>query len=196
LNILHVPEGVDLQTAADDAEDVILHTAVNSDSLTEAKRILKNCFQALILDTEEHSILAIPEFLRNPLYRMKVVKRIKGKDPYVYREIRGWGDEPINNEAILNRIDPLLRNTTMRRMYGQKDWTFNIRKYMDQGFLVFIDTLGLNREGMKVMVGNLINQYHQIAKSRPKGAKHHFMLIDNLPFGADSNHCKDYRRGS
>jgi hypothetical protein len=178
LNILHVPAGADIQTAADDAADVILHTTGNSDSLTEAKRILKNCIQALILDNEEHSILAIPEFLRDPVFRMGVLKRIKGKDPYVFREIMGWGDEPVENEAILNRIDPLLRNMTMRRMFGQKEWTFNIRKYMDKGYLVFVDALGLSPEGMKVTVGNLINQYHQVAKSRAKGSKYHFMMID------------------
>ncbi len=177
LNILHVPKGVDIQTAADNAADVILYT-FNSDNLTEAKRILKNCIQALILDKEDHSILAIPEFLRNPLFRKTVIKRIKGKDSYVYREIKGWGNDPIENDAILNRIDPLLRNTTMRRMYGQKDWTFDIPTYMNKGFLVFIDTLGLNPEGMKVTVGNLVNQYHMTAKSRPKSSKYHFMLID------------------
>ncbi|WP_156877874.1 hypothetical protein [Shimazuella kribbensis] len=177
LNILHVPKGVDIQTAADNAADVILYTA-NSDNLTEAKRILKNCIQALILDKEEHSILAIPEFLRNPAFRKTVIKRIKGKDPYVYREIRGWGDDPIDNDAILNRIDPLLRNITMRRMYGQKEWTFDISTYMNKGYLVFIDTLGLSQEGIKVTVGNLVNQYHMTAKSRTKGSKYHFMLID------------------
>jgi hypothetical protein len=178
LNLLHVPSGTDFQTAADDAADVILHAAGSGDSLTEAKRILKNTIQALMMDTVKHSILAIPEFLRNPDFRFRVNNRIKNKDLYVYREIEGWGDEPIESDAILNRIDPLLRNKTMRRMYAQKDFTFDIRKYMDEGCLIFIDTLGLSPEGMRITVGNLINQYHQIAKKRPKGSKYHFMLVD------------------
>ncbi|SDY87309.1 hypothetical protein [Thermoactinomyces sp. DSM 45892] len=178
LNILHVPRGVDFQTAADDAADVILHSLGSGDSLTEAKRILKNTIQALIMDSKKHSILAIPEFLRSPKFRSDVLKRIKGKDSYVYREILAWGDEEIENEAILNRIDPLLRNTSMRRMFGQKEWTFDIRRYMDEGCFTFINTLGMSTEGMRVVVGNLVNQYHQTAKSRPKGSKYHFMLVD------------------
>jgi hypothetical protein len=178
LNILHIRKGTDFQTAADDAADVILHTAGSGDNLTEAKRILKSTIQALMMDTVKHSIVAIPEFLRNPDFRYRVIRRIKKKDMYIYREIEGWGDEPIENDAILNRIDPLLRNLTMRRMYAQKDWTFDIRKYMDEGYLIFIDTLGMNSEGMKITVGNLINQYHQTSQKRPKGSRHHFMFID------------------
>jgi hypothetical protein len=81
-------------------------------------------------------------------------------------------------EPILNRLDPLLKNPAIRRLYCQLKWTLDVRRYMDEVHIVLIDILGLNNFNIKTTVGHLIHVYHNTAKQRPIGSKIHLMMID------------------
>jgi len=180
LNLLHKTAGVPLNEVAESAAEVILSTVPNSDSLSRTKRLLSMAIQALLEDDQVHTILGIEELFRNEQFRNRVIAKVK--DPYVKRfwknvqlQDKEFKDEV---EPILNRLDPLLKNPVMRRLYCQLEWTLDVRRYMDEGHIVLIDILGLNPFHIKTTVGHLIHVYHNTAKQRSIGSKIHLMMID------------------
>ncbi|RAL21923.1 replication-relaxation family protein [Thermoflavimicrobium daqui] len=178
LNLLYKTKGHSLEKVAKYTAEVILGTA-KSDNLTQSKRLLQMAIWALLEDTEQHTILGIEDLFTNSKFRKKVLQNIK--DPYVKRfwdSIDDDKDYKSKIEAILNRLDPLLSNKSMRRMYCQFEMALDIRKYMDDGCIVFVDILGMSDQEIKIIVGHMITQYHLVAQKRPIGSKHHIMMID------------------
>lgn len=180
LNLLHKTAGVPLNEVAESAAEVILSTVPNSESLSRTKRLLSMAIQTLLEDEQIHTILGIEELFRNEQFRNRVIAKVK--DPYVQRF---WKNVQLQDkefkeevEPILNRLDPLLKNPAMRRLYCQLEWALDVRRYMDEGHIVLIDILGLNPFHVKTTVGHLIHVYHNTAKQRPIGSKIHLMMID------------------
>ncbi|GGE28677.1 hypothetical protein GCM10011571_33490 [Marinithermofilum abyssi] len=177
LNLLHKTEGYPLEQVAKQAAELILSTA-NSTNLTRTKRYLAKAIQTLLEDDQPHNILGIEDLFRNPDFRAKVTAKVK--DPTLKRFWDNLEDKEFNEEVepILNRLDPLISDKTARRIFCQMEMALNIRKYMDDGYWVFINILGMEESTIKTVVGHLINLYHTTAKKRPKGARKHYLLID------------------
>ncbi|MCH5585685.1 DUF87 domain-containing protein [Shimazuella sp. AN120528] len=178
LNLLANPNEIPIDQIAEQIAEVLLHKHGKSESLTRMKRLLTLAVHSLMEHDERHTILCVDEFFRDPTFRTKIVQ--KGKDPYVKRFWTKLDQQELKREVegILNHIDPLLQDPTMRRMYLQKEMTLDINKYLNEGHLVFFDLDGMKDHELKVTVGQLVNHYYQAAIKRPVGAKFHLMMID------------------
>lgn len=177
LNLLHHPEGYTINQIAEQTAEVILHKFGQNESIVRSKRLLSMAIHSLLEDKEKHTILGIDDLFRNETFRQQVLQN--GKDPYVQRFWSKIGErEKREMELLLNRIEPLLQDPTLRRMFLQKEMALEIEKYMDEGHLVFFDLLGMKDHEIKVTVGQLVNQYYLIAKKRSFGSKFHLMMIE------------------
>lgn len=177
LNLLHRPEGYTINQIAEQVAEVILHRFGENESIVRSKRLLSMAVHSLLEDKEKHTILGIDDLFRNESFRQKVLEN--GKDPYVKRFWSKIGErEKREMELLLNRIEPLLQDPTLRRMFLQKEMALEIEKYMNEGHLVFFDLLGMKDHEIKVTVGQLVNQYYLYAKRRSFGSKFHLMLIE------------------
>lgn len=179
MNLLHKPKGVSASQVAQNAAEVILGTTGSSSSLTQSKRLLQMALQALLEDEQPHTILGIEEMFRNPAFRAKVLMHVK--DPYVKRQ---WDAVPDDEDlgthigAILNRLDPLLSDQTMRRLFCQPKMNLDIRKYMDDGCLVLININNMTKNQVRIVGNHLVNQYYYTAKQRPPSSKLHMLMVD------------------
>lgn len=178
LNLLAKPLAGPIDEMAEQIAEVILHKHGKGDSWTRMKRLLTLAIHSLMEHDESHTILCLDEFFRDPVFRAKIVAQ--GKDPYVKRFWTKLDQQESKREVegILNHIDPLLQDPTMRRMYLQKEMKLDVNRYMNEGHLVFIDLLGMKDHELKVTVGHFVNHYYQAAIKRPVGAKFHLMMID------------------
>jgi hypothetical protein len=134
--------------------------------------------QSLLEDSRTHTILGIDDMFRNEKFRSSVLQNVQ--DPYVKRFWANYDAKEMKQDVdpVLHRIDRLLQNPMMRRLFCQKEMSLDIRRYMDEGHIVLIDTYGLKDYDIQVTVGHLLNQYHQTAKRREPGTKFHLMMID------------------
>ena len=177
LNLLHRPKGYTINQIAEQVAEVILHKFGENESIVRSKRLLSMAVHSLLEDKEKHTILGIDDLFRNESFRQKVLEN--GKDPYVKRFWSKIGErEKREMELLLNRIEPMLQDPTLRRMFLQKEMALEIDKYMNEGHLVFFDLFGMKDNEIKVTVGQLINQYYLYAKKRSFGSKFHLMLIE------------------
>jgi hypothetical protein len=178
LNLLAKPVDIPVDQMAEQIAKVILHKHGKNESFTRMQRLLTLAIHSLIDHDEQHTILSLDEFFRDLDFRAKIVQ--KGKDPYVKRFWTKLDQQEQKKEieVILNHIDPLLQDPTMRRMYLQKAMTLEVIKYLNEGHLVFFDLLGMKDHELKVTVGQLVNHYYQAAIKRPVGSKFHLMMID------------------
>ncbi|MBD1370840.1 hypothetical protein IC620_00500 [Hazenella sp. IB182357] len=179
LNLLHKVEGMTSNMLAQQTAKVLVtELSSNEESLLRSRRLMGVAIQSLLEDEEPHTILGIDDLFRNLDFRNKVLKKVK--DPYVKRFWLNSDEQELKRDAepVLHRIDRLLQKPKMRRILCQKNMTLDIQKYMDEGHLVFIDTYGMKDYDLRVTVGHLINQYHQVSKRREAGARFHHLLID------------------
>jgi hypothetical protein len=80
---------------------------------------------------------------------------------------------------LLNRLNSLLLNKHLRRMFGQKQWGLDILKWMDEGHIVLIDALGMDKRDFFLAGGTIVEYYYEIAKQfRGTGSKLHILAID------------------
>lgn len=177
LNLIAQTEGYNKNQVAEQAAEVILYKSGQTESVVRSKRLLTMIIHSLLEDSQKHTILGIEDMVTNPTFRKQVLENVL--DPYVKRFWSTVSSKEIKEmELLLNRIDPLLQDPMMRRMFLQIEMALEIRKYMDEGHLVFIDLYGKNEHELKVTVGHLINQYHQIAKKRSYGSKFHLLMVE------------------
>lgn len=177
LNMITEIEGYTTDQIAEQTAEVLLYRSGQNEAVVRSKRLLTMIIQGLLEDPQQHTILGIVDMVTNPAFRKQVLEQVK--DPYVKRFWATVTSKEIKEmEFLLNRIDPLLQDPTMRRMFLQMEMALDIRKYMDEGHLVFIDLYGKNEHELKVTMGHLINRYHQIAKKRPYASKFHLLMVD------------------
>ncbi|MFD1394203.1 hypothetical protein ACFQ40_00060 [Kroppenstedtia eburnea] len=178
LNLLHKAKGYNLETIADQAAELILSVIPGGSNMTRTPMLLSKAIQSLLEDAQSHSILGIEDMFRDKNFRKKVIQNVK--DPVLKRYWSNLKDEEFDAEVdpIMYRIDPLIKSKAMRRMFCQLEMALNIRKYMDEGYLVFVNILNMSKQQVRVTAGHLIHQYHYIAKQRPRGAKEHLLMID------------------
>jgi hypothetical protein len=150
------------------------------EALSRSKRLMAMAIQSLLEDSETHTILGIDDIFRNKAFRNQVIQNVQ--DPYVKRFWANVDEAELKREAerVLHRIDRLLQSPTMRRLFCQKEMSLDINKYMDEGHLVMFDTYGLKDYDILVTIGQLINQYYQVARKRTTGSKFHLMMVDEV----------------
>jgi hypothetical protein len=173
LNLLHHGPNESIDSAAKEVLG-LLKFAYGGDT-PRMDRLVENALLTLLEDRKQHTILGIVPVLTDEDFRNRILPNVH--DPIVRqfwnREVQDAGIDP-----ILNRLSPLMTNKTMRRMFGQKKWGLDIRKYMDEGHIFLWDLLNVSEQNIKLTGGHLIQQYHQIAKGRSPRSKPHILAVD------------------
>lgn len=177
LNLLH-KDGRPPDVIAKEAAGLIRFAY--SSQAPKMERILENALLTLMEDDRPHTLMGVVPLLLDEEFRRRIIPRLT--DP-VTKEFweKEWAQEknPVNSlDSLLNRLSPLRSNPTMRRMFGQTRSALDIRKWMDQGHIVLIDTLNVAPEDVRLALGYIINRYHTTAKQRPSGSKLHMLMID------------------
>ncbi|MEH6892380.1 ATP-binding protein [Bacillus sp. JJ864] len=180
LNLFHRFPGEDIQTVVESIMEMIKLMIQGQAQQTE--RLLRAIIGTLLCDgSQEHTILSIPLFISDELFRANVIQNLQGPEQKYYSHF--WKYEAGNaledsTQAILNRLD-IFRNTLyLKRMYGQTGFSLDIRKWMDEGHLIFYDLAGMGKDDIQLTVGYISSQYHRIAQQRPHGSKLHLAVID------------------
>ncbi|TKH19539.1 ATP-binding protein [Bacillus wiedmannii] len=180
LNLLHRFPGEDIQTVVESVMEMIKLMIQGQAQQTE--RLLRAIIGTLLCDqSQNHTILSIPLFISDEIFRVHVLENLGGPEKKYYSHF--WKHEvgsalEDSTQAILNRLD-IFRNTLyLKRIYGQSHFSLEIRKWMDEGHLVFYDLAGMGKDDIQLTVGYIANQYHRIAQQRPHGSKLHLKVID------------------
>lgn len=183
LNMLHVPEGTDIDTVTKNTMDLIKYASENKDT-PQMDRFLEPTLKTLLMvPDQKHSILGIQKMLEDKDFRDGVVPKIS-HHPILRDFWRNWEEMLENNrglgklDSLINRLSPFRTTDVMRRMVGQLKWSLDIRRYMDQGYLVVINAKGIPTANFKLLGGLLITHYHWTAQRRPVGSRLHKLIID------------------
>lgn len=162
----------------------ILQNAYPVDS-SWLKKYARPTIKALLRDRKEkHTILAIPEFLKeeSPL-RERIKRQLEQgdtRDRELKRDLDELEDKFGGNqvEPILGRLKELTDNPITKRMFGQKKTSLNILEWMEQGHVVLFNTQGLTREETRMVMGYILVLYHQAAQNRKNTATNYYLFID------------------
>ncbi|MDI9261345.1 type IV secretory system conjugative DNA transfer family protein, partial [Alicyclobacillus sendaiensis PA2] len=70
-------------------------------------------------------------------------------------------------------------NQVMRRIFGQAEFSLQIRKWMDEGHIVLFDLLNVDPKDVSIIAGQILTQYYVTAKQRePDVSLPHILMID------------------
>lgn len=167
LNLLHKMEGESDDLAADQIFKIIQD---NFQAAPQTERLLKMSIRTLMADTEKHTILGIRPLLYDEDFRDPIIHRLAktGK----HRDIVAfWRSEALDMldtsaVALLNRLDIFYSNKFLQRTFGQKDFHFPIRKWMDEGFILLYDFSGMSETEIGLVGSYLTYLYYRIADTR------------------------------
>jgi hypothetical protein len=145
-------------------------------------RLLRNGLRTLLEDTSQvHSMVGLIPLFTDVRFRERVLAHVR--DPILkmfwnkeFKAIEARLEQAIG--PLLNRLDPFLSDKQMRRMFGQRTFSLELRKYMDEGHIFFWDLLGVNKEMMKLACGQILTQYHNVLQTRQSGSMNHFTIVD------------------
>uniref|UniRef100_UPI001FE211DC ATP-binding protein n=1 Tax=Effusibacillus pohliae TaxID=232270 RepID=UPI001FE211DC len=173
LNLLHHEQGENIDAVAKEVLHLLKYAYAGDTPRMD--RLVENALLTLLEDRKPHTILGIVPVLTDEDWRNRILPFVR--DPIV-RQFWEREVDSASIDPILNRLSPLLTNRTMRRMFGQKKWSLDLRRYMDEGHIFLWDLLNVSKENVKLAVGHIITQYHQTAKTRSSGAKVHILAVD------------------
>lgn len=178
LNMLHQPEGLSAGQVAQQLATILIDLEFKDESIERSRRLIEIAVQSLLEDNQTHTLLGIDDLFRNQTFRDKVIQNVQ--DPYIKRFWANTDEEEIKNEVepVLHRLDQIMQNPTLRRLFCQKGMSLDPKTYMDEGHIVLIDTYGIKNYDLRVTVGYLLNLYYQMAKKRTASSKFHMMLIE------------------
>lgn len=168
LNLLHKMEGENEDLAADQIFKIIKDAF---DPAPQTERLLKMSIRTLMADPEEtHTILGIRPLLYDEDFRKDIMHRVgqTGK----HRDIVAfWNSEAekmieVSAVALLNRLDVFYSNKFLQRVFGQKDFSFPVRKWMDEGFIVLYDFSGMSEDEIGLVGSYLSYLYYRVADTR------------------------------
>ncbi|MDQ8094890.1 type IV secretory system conjugative DNA transfer family protein [Bacillus amyloliquefaciens] len=150
----------------------------------QTERLLRNCILTLLTDPKEtHTILGVKGLVNDFTFRERVLNRIKNL-PEAYDLMDFW-----NNEApdliekskipLFNRLDEFLGDPLFRRMFGQKEFNFPVRKWMDEGYFILYDFSGLDDQKTSFLAGYLCELYYRTAEPRDENIDlRHNLVVD------------------
>lgn len=180
LNLLHRFPNEDTQTVINSILSVI--KSIIPGQAPQTERILKATIGTLLIDGKQtHNTLSIPMFLTNEIFRARVLSNLEGPEAKYYSHY--WKHDvgealDASIQPILNRLDLFRSTTYLKRMYGQSGFSLEIRKWMDEGHIVFYDLSDMESDDIQLTIGYIMNQYHRIVQQRPIGSKLHLAFID------------------
>ncbi|MGG0476072.1 hypothetical protein ABEY96_28225 [Priestia aryabhattai] len=182
INLLQKNKGENTDTVVQNA--MSLFKTIYSADRTRIDKYLSNTLTILVEDVENHHVLSINRFMTDPPFRNKIISRCTDEllrdfwrkaDP---KELKAVATD------IYSRLNQFEQSMFMRRVFGQSSQDLEIKKYMDEGYLVLLDIQGMGRVNTQFILGHLINQYHQICqRRRPYASREHLLIVDESHLG-------------
>lgn len=143
--------------------------------------------KALLADPDEqHTILAIPEILReqSPL-RDRLVCKLRQGDQYAQEIARDLEEEVRKGNFIGQKMDPLINrltrikeSETLRKIFGQKKTTINSLEWMNEGHIILFNTEGLLDDQITILMGYILYEYHRQCRKRNNPNQNHYLIVD------------------
>lgn len=151
----------------------------------QVDRMMSSALKSLLQDKQDHNVFDIQEIF-NPTddsYRQELIRRLS-KDMYSIDEVKFLKNTKFNQnvaDPILNRLDPFKNSPKKRLMFGlpaKYDALKDIRKWMDEGYILLFNLKSLSKFDIKVIIGHLTTQYYLTALQRPDNSKVHYLIVD------------------
>lgn len=149
-----------------------------------SNRMIRNAVETLKADPVSHVLLGIPQLLKDERFREIVLTRARQNGlslmmrQFWDRDFDTIAKNPEIFEPVENRIDPFSKGAA-RMIFGQPDWAFKVREWMDAGHILLMGVSALGEQAMGLFAGSLIEHYHWIAQKRPQDASMvHYLLVD------------------
>jgi hypothetical protein len=187
INPMYKPKNVlsrDEAGAIVDRAMSVLAMAFPSESIY-FERYGRLAMKALLADrTTQHTIFGIPELLKkeSPL-RDRLISQLSSGTVYEQEIVRdllenskAYGGNEV--QPVINRLVKLKENAVMRRIFGQKETTVEVLKYMEEGHITLFNVEGLSKDQMKLVIGYLLMEYHLKCKYRKNTSQNHYLIID------------------
>lgn len=145
-------------------------------------RMVTTAIRCLLLDTEDHTIFDVSKIFMDEQFREDLIMRLSG-NMYASDEVtflKGKFNQS-QIDPILNRIDPFKNTNQKKLMFGMPskyDVLKNIRKWMDEGYIVLFNIKSMGAFDRKVICGYCSVQYYLQALQRPDHSLLHFLVTD------------------
>lgn len=180
MNLLHKREGEHQGLIADAITELIESNF--EDRAAVAERLLRFSIWTLLADDEPHTILEVKKLIDDDQFRRKLLNKLQ-RDPANYEIIDYWEtDGPGNMKtsvmAVKNRIDIFSISPILKRSFGQLDMSLDIRKFMEEDYIVLFDISGLNDIELSIISGYLSFMYYRIAETRSTYPLMHLLCFD------------------
>lgn len=148
----------------------------------QVERTVNSAISALMLDDQEHSVFDIERVFNEETYRQKIANKLKD-NIYANREIEFLKGKfnPTMVAPVLNRLDPFANTQQKRLMFGmtsKHDQIKNLRKWMDEGYIILFNIKGMKQFDIKTIVGYYTLQCYKTALQRPDFSLMHMLIID------------------
>lgn len=148
----------------------------------QVERMMNSAVNALMMDHNEHSIFDIEKLFLDDEFREELIHSLQ-HNIYAQNEInflKGKFNAQVT-APILNRIDPFGNSRTKKLMFGmtsEYDALKDLRKWMDEGYIVLFNIKGFNSFEIKTIVGYYALQCYRTALKRPDFSLLHMLIID------------------
>lgn len=183
LNLLEKMPGQTTDEVVNRVVDII-RNAYESESAW-FKKYARLSLKALLADkTMQHTILAVPEFLKeeSPL-RNRIMSQLENGDPYeralfedLAAEIKHYGSN--KTEPLLDRLTDLKDNEMCRRIFGQKTNSFDFLRWVEEGHIVLINGEGLNESETSILMGYIMQLLDWAARNRRNKLQKYWVILE------------------
>ncbi|WP_408011807.1 helicase HerA domain-containing protein [Pseudalkalibacillus sp. A8] len=177
LNLLHQGAGEDSNAVKNNIMD-LLDTAFDNTGAPRMQKYLDHVVLSLLKDKRSHNILGVNRMTTDGFFRKEVLKSVS--DPVLTDFWEKVNEKELRNVAdtVYTRTSPFISSEYMRRIFGQSKFSFDLKRWMDEGHIVLVDIKGLSRIETTLIMGHLMTQYHQQATKRVTGSKFHMLFVD------------------
>lgn len=148
----------------------------------QVDRMVTSAINVLMNDDQEHVIDDISRIFQDANFREELSNRLRGniyaKDSLIFLQTKF---NPNQTEPILNRTDPFKNTSQKKLMFGMTsryDALKDIRKWMDEGYIILMNIKGMGDFDRKVICGYMALQYYMQTLNRPANSLVHFLIND------------------
>jgi hypothetical protein len=168
LNLFYKMEGESEELATDQVFKVIQDYFQPA---PQTERLLKMSIRTLMADPgEQHVVLGVRPLLFNEDFRKPIIDRLaktgKYRDIVEFWRTEAEGMLDASAISLLNRLDIFSSNTFLKRVFGQKNFNFPLRKWMDEGYIILYDFSGMSETEIALVGSYLTYLYYRIADTR------------------------------
>lgn len=166
------------------ATDVLsfLKSLFSDQNAIQVERLLNSSINALLQDDQEYSIFDVEKIFRDEDFREHLACKLSN-DMYAQSEVSFLRGKFQANmvDPILNRLDPFGNSKHKKLMFSMTskyDAVKNIRKWMDEGYIILFNIKGMNQFDINTIVGYYALQSYRTALYRPEHSLLHMLIVE------------------